>query len=71
MDEPKVRRGFSSPGFDQGRLSEWDGKNPPIAFDDPRVQTVYRILCDTTEPPPEEHWEGFVARRIVAALSDA
>lgn len=42
-------------------LAEWE---------DPRVQVVYRILCDTeTGPPPEEHWEGFLARRIIAALS--
>lgn len=38
------------------------------AWDDARVQTVYRLLCDDTQPPENEHWEGFVARRIVAAL---
>jgi hypothetical protein len=40
---------------------------PP--FDDPRVQLVYGLLCDTdSHPPPEQHWEGWLARRIVAAL---
>lgn len=38
-------------------------------FDDLEVQTVYQILCDIeTVPPENEHWEGFVARRIVDAL---
>lgn len=39
------------------------------AFDDPVVQVVYRLLCDDAQPPEGEHWEGFVARRIVAALA--
>lgn len=39
-------------------------------WDDPRTQTVYEILCDPDEPPnPEEHWEGWKARRIVAAVA--
>jgi hypothetical protein len=43
---------------------------PP--FDDPRVQLVYGLLCDTdSHPPPEQHWEGWLARRIVAALKAA
>lgn len=40
-------------------------------FDDPRVQIVYEMLCDdklNTPPNPEEHWEGWLARNIVAAL---
>jgi hypothetical protein len=41
------------------KLAEWT---------DPQVQQVYEILCDQTEPPEDEHWEGFAARRIVAAL---
>ena len=42
-------------------LAEWE---------DPRVQLVYKILCDDVRPSDDdEHWEGFVARRIVAALS--
>lgn len=40
-------------------------------FEDPRVQVVYKLLCDLTEPPGDEHWEGFVARRIVAAIGDS
>lgn len=40
---------------------------PP--FEDERVQTVYRLLCDNTAPPDsDEHWEGWVSRRIIAAL---
>lgn len=40
---------------------------PP--FDDERVQIVYGLICDTDTLPPEgEHWDGFVSRRIVAAL---
>lgn len=35
---------------------------------DPEVQLVYKILCDTKEPPDERHWEGWVAERIVLAL---
>jgi hypothetical protein len=46
------------------------GKPKPIAqFDDPRVQTVYEILCADEAPPKGEHWEGFIARRIVDALA--
>jgi hypothetical protein len=42
---------------------------PAVPFEDPRVQAVYGVLCDTDTLPPEgEHWEGFVARRIVNAL---
>lgn len=36
---------------------------------DPRVRLVYEMLCDTAEPPEEHHWEGWLAERIVAALS--
>ena len=40
-----------------------------VEFNDPEVQIVYELLCDTAETPPEgEHYEGWVARRIVAAL---
>lgn len=50
--------------------------NDPVAqtegfplFHDPDVQKVYRVLSDNTPVPNlEEHWEGWVARRIVAAL---
>lgn len=43
---------------------------PVVAFDDPRVQVVYDILCNTDDvPPPEQHWEGWAARRIVDALA--
>lgn len=42
------------------------------AWEDPRVQIVYEALCDQSlhEPPNrEEHWEGWLARNIVARLS--
>lgn len=41
-------------------------------FEEPRVQIVYEMLCDDTlnrPPNPEEHWEGWIARNIVAALT--
>ena len=40
-------------------------------FDDPRVQVVYDVLCDTDDRPPkgsELHWEGWVAQRVVDRL---
>jgi hypothetical protein len=37
-------------------------------FDDDRVRIVYELLCSSDAPPPSEHWEGWTARRIVAAL---
>jgi hypothetical protein len=39
-------------------------------WEDPLVQTIYKMLCDHDERPenPEEHWEGYIARRIVATL---
>lgn len=40
-------------------------------FNDPRVQKVYALLCDSVLPPsPQQHWEGYTARRIVAALAE-
>lgn len=41
---------------------------PTVAFDNPLVQRVYEVLTDECEPPEGEHWEGFVARRIVETL---
>lgn len=38
-------------------------------FNDHRVQSVYEILCSDQPAPSGKHWEGFVARRIVEALS--
>lgn len=37
---------------------------------DPRVKLVYELLCDTSEPPGDLHWEGWLAERIVAALEN-
>lgn len=48
---------------------------PPITdlpdFEHPIVLGVYKILADdcAEQKPPDEHWEGWVARRIVAFLS--
>lgn len=39
-------------------------------FVDPMVQTVYNIMCNETAPPPGQHWEGWQARNIVAALRE-
>jgi hypothetical protein len=41
------------------KLADWQ---------DPRVQLVYRLLCSDEKPPMEDHWEGYLARRIVAEL---
>lgn len=43
----------------------------PTALPDwerPLVQAAYKILCSDDKPPAGEHWEGFVARRFVAAV---
>ena len=42
---------------------------PLAAWEDPRVQAAYQVLCDDEPPPnPAEHWEGYSARRIVAEI---
>ena len=46
----------------------------PTALPDwehPLVQAAYKILCSDDKPPAGEHWEGFVARRFVAAVEAA
>ena len=77
-----VEMGWSY-GYDAGRAVEQalDKKaenaralgldyEPVADFDDTQVQTVYNILCDADEGKPrEEHWEGWKARQIVAALT--
>ncbi len=40
-----------------------------INFDHPCVQLVYETLCQDHCPPKGEHWEGFVAQKIVEALA--
>jgi hypothetical protein len=42
---------------------------PKTQWGDARVQTVYEILCSQEVPPGDQHWEGWVARRIVDALA--
>lgn len=45
---------------------------PNTPFTDPRVQIVYGLLADSEAMPPDgQHWEGWVARRIVDALAAA
>jgi hypothetical protein len=52
--------------------SQQQTNEPMATWEDERTQIVYRLLCDGKEPPNlEEHWEGWVARRIVAALIPA
>lgn len=44
---------------------------PPLAdWEDPDVQLAYEILAASDEAPPnpDEHWEGYCARRIVAEI---
>jgi hypothetical protein len=55
------------------KLSKKTGIDAPRApFTDPRVQKVYEILCSSDDVPPRgEHWEGWVARRIVDAIAPA
>jgi hypothetical protein len=40
-------------------------------WEDPRVQIVYELLCADLVPPGNDHWEGWVARHIVAALNQS
>lgn len=42
---------------------------PAAEFNDPRVKMVYELLCGEEPPPPGQHWEGWVSRRIVDALA--
>ena len=62
----------------------WHGEPPQAApslgypktpWEDSRVQKVYNILCadddQLADKPEEEHWEGFLARLIVDALSSS
>jgi hypothetical protein len=46
---------------DDRLLAEWENED---------VQSVYHLICDVNDAPkhPEEHWEGWLARRIVARV---
>lgn len=48
-----------------------DSKEPLLpAFEDLTVQLVYDIICEEEAPPDHaKHWDGWVSRKIVAALS--
>lgn len=49
-----------------------DARSALPPFEDSCVQVVYEILCGDKEPPnKDEHWEGWVSRKIVAALRSA
>lgn len=40
-------------------------------FENPIVQVVYELICaqdEAAQPPEGEHWEGYLARRIVPAV---
>ena len=41
---------------------------PTTRFNDPQVQIVYDLLNSDDAPPSDQHWEGWVARRIIDAL---
>jgi hypothetical protein len=44
----------------------------PIAdWADVRTQLVYELICECEESPDGEHWEGYLARRIVGTLDAA
>jgi hypothetical protein len=44
-------------------------KEPITPFDDPSAQLVYKLLTDDQDVPPgNQHWEGWIARRIVDVL---
>jgi len=46
-----------------------DQAEPVAQWGDPRVQTVYDLMCSEEVPPGDAHWEGWTARRIVDALA--
>ena len=44
-------------------------KEPITPFDDPSAQLVYKLLTDDEDVPAgNQHWEGWIARRIVDVL---
>lgn len=46
-------------------------KVPLALWEDPRVQKVYDLICQdpfVKRCPKTDHWEGWLARRIVAEL---
>lgn len=49
-----------------------ESNEPSVSFSDPLVQKIYDILCDDEDYPskkvPQQHWEGWMARRIVETL---
>jgi hypothetical protein len=62
------------PWWRKGRaVAEQQAAQPPqepaAKWGDPRVQTVYELLCENEAPPDGQHWEGWLARRIVDALA--
>jgi hypothetical protein len=60
-------RAGNAPAADSQKSSP-ERCEPAAQWDDPRVQTVYEVLCSDEAPPPEQHWEGWLACRIVGAL---
>ena len=45
--------------------------NPKLTenWEDKRIQIVYELLCSLEVPPADQHWEGWVAKRIVNSLA--
>lgn len=65
----RARDLLADPAPEATQPTQADAPSEREAFEDSRVQAVYDLLCDETPPPKGEHWEGFAARRIVAALA--
>lgn len=45
-------------------------KEPISQWDDPVVQLIYKVLTDDDDVPPpgNQHWEGWMARRIADVI---
>jgi hypothetical protein len=64
--EPDARAALAAAVAElEAQVSQPKAETPKVSFEDQRVQEVYAILCSEEVPPKGEHWEGFVARRIV------
>lgn len=59
--------GHNTPCKGPTAIATREAAQPQIEWDDDDVQAVYRMLCSDELPgAPDEHWEGKVARSVVA-----